>query len=122
MSKTIIINSFRYCSKLYVAILLTIIVVFLTTFTRSVFATLTGGHPLGVALNNNNGFVENKGQILNQDLQSNRDVLFFFSQGRFKFYLRKNGFSYQWAEVADRKQLAGICHGNKCFLDNIYFK
>ena len=111
MSKTIIINPFRYCSKFYVAILLTTIFVFLTTFTRSVFA-----------LNNNNGFVENKGQILNQDLQSNRDVLFFFSQGRFKFYLRKNGFSYQWAEVADRKQLAGICHGNKCFLDNIYFK
>lgn len=41
------------------------------------------------------GFIENKGQILNQDYQPNPDVLYLYSGPGIKIQLRKTGYSYE---------------------------
>lgn len=41
------------------------------------------------------GFIQNKGQILDQNFQPNNDVLFLFSGNGIKVQLRKNGYSYE---------------------------
>ncbi|MCF8255781.1 MAG: SBBP repeat-containing protein [Bacteroidia bacterium] len=40
-------------------------------------------------------FVENKGQVVNQEGQMNQDVLYLFRTGNMQVQLRKNGFSYE---------------------------
>lgn len=42
-----------------------------------------------------NGFIENKGQILDQKGKVNKDVLYIHQQGDLKITLRDNGFSYE---------------------------
>jgi hypothetical protein len=52
-------------------------------------------------------FIENKGQIGDQDHKARPDVLFGASDGRLSFHLKKNGISYQqyrvdeWMEIPD---------------------
>ncbi|MFI5221789.1 MAG: SBBP repeat-containing protein, partial [Bacteroidia bacterium] len=41
------------------------------------------------------GFIENKGQIVDQNNQLNKDVLFLYNSNGFKVQLKKNGFSYE---------------------------
>lgn len=41
------------------------------------------------------GFIENKGQILDQNRSYNKDVLFLYSGKRLSVQLKRNGFSYQ---------------------------
>lgn len=41
------------------------------------------------------GFIENKGQILDQNRNNNKDVLFLFTGKHLTVQLRRNGFSYQ---------------------------
>lgn len=47
----------------------------------------------------NFGFIENRGQILNQYRQANSDVLYVYNKGDFQVQLRKNGFSYQISKL-----------------------
>ncbi len=42
-----------------------------------------------------NSFIQNKGQILNQDFKDNSDVLFLYSGKGLKIQLRKTGYSYE---------------------------
>ncbi|MCB0519894.1 MAG: T9SS type A sorting domain-containing protein [Lewinellaceae bacterium] len=41
------------------------------------------------------GFIENKGQIIDQHLKANQEVKYLFAVGNFKTQLRKDGFSYE---------------------------
>lgn len=45
------------------------------------------------------GFIENKGQVINQYRQPQPDVLFIFATNNFKWVLRKSGFSYELSTV-----------------------
>jgi hypothetical protein len=60
-----------------------------------------------------NGFIENKGQIVDQNYKSNPNVLYLFCSPGFNIQLRKNGFSYDtYSDVYDTaesiKTIAGI--------------
>ena len=56
------------------------------------------------------GFIENKGQIFNQDYKSNEDVLFLYAGKGIKIQLRKSGYSYELFKIKNAPQpLAGTC-------------
>lgn len=44
-------------------------------------------------------FVENKGQVVDQQGNQNRDVLFMYADGHFNLQLKRDGFSYELFEV-----------------------
>jgi hypothetical protein len=56
---------------------------------------------------NHFGFIENRGQILNQYKQANADVLYIYNQGNFQVQLNRNGFSYQLTTLLG-KPAAGL--------------
>ena len=70
------------------------LLLFLIIFSRTVQAT---SQPYRLP---HTGFIENKGQILNQDYRSNQDVLFLFTGRGFNIQLRKSGYSF---EVVNRE-------------------
>jgi hypothetical protein len=47
------------------------------------------------SLGDNPAFVENKGQILNQNLEDNKEVLYMYTGKGLKIQLRKTGYSYE---------------------------
>lgn len=51
-------------------------------------------------LNNDLGFIENKGQIIDQDGRPRNDVKFVLNGLSYKTILRDNGFSYEWYNAA----------------------
>lgn len=55
---------------------------------------------------NSSAFLENKGQILDQHLQQNNDVLFLYTGKGIKIQLRKSGYSYELFEPEELPQLA----------------
>lgn len=50
---------------------------------------------------NNTGFIENKGQVVNQDGSANSDVLFILPGNGFNVQLRKTGYSYDFFSFTD---------------------
>jgi gliding motility-associated-like protein len=48
---------------------------------------------------NTNGFIENKGQIVDQNYQENKSVLYLLNTNGLNIQLRKNGFSYDVYEI-----------------------
>lgn len=62
------------------------------------FATLFAVEPV----KRQSFFIENKGQILDQNFQPNNNVLFLFSGNGFKVQLRKTGYSYELFSVNDQ--------------------
>ncbi len=57
-----------------------------------------------------NAFIENKGQILDQNNMPNNDVLFLYNANGIKVQLRKTGYSY---ELVNLENLPKITGGNK---------
>ncbi len=55
---------------------------------------------LSKGLSLQSGFMENKGQILDQDGRPRHDVLYLFSANGFRLQLRRTGFSYEWLRNA----------------------
>lgn len=55
--------------------------------------------PLLARAVNQFGFIENRGQIMNQYKQANSNVLYIFNQGNFQVQLNRNGFSYQLTKL-----------------------
>ena len=58
------------------------------------------------AKNTSFGFVENNGQILNQNRKPNNEVLFVYNQNNFQIQLTKTGFSYQILKLDQNTTLA----------------
>ncbi|MBA3649485.1 MAG: T9SS type A sorting domain-containing protein [Chitinophagales bacterium] len=61
-------------------------------------------HPAQAQIKNLNfhspcGFIENKGQVTDQNGNKRDDVKFIYSSGSFKLILRSDGYSYQWSQV-----------------------
>lgn len=65
---------------------------------------------------NKYGFIENKGQIINQNGLPNNDVLYLLNSNQLKVQLRKNGFSYEiyktTKKLAQKSELEGILAKN----------
>ena len=51
-----------------------------------------------------NAFTENKGQIVNQTNEPNKDVLFLYSNKRLKILLKKTGYSYELSSIGSYKK------------------
>jgi hypothetical protein len=51
------------------------------------------------------GFVENKGQVTNQQYKPNDQVKFIFSQGLFNLQLKTDGFSYELFQTDRKKEM-----------------
>ncbi|MFN4083866.1 MAG: PKD domain-containing protein [Bacteroidia bacterium] len=49
------------------------------------------------------GFIENKGQFVNQFYEANNEVLYVLDRGNFKVQLRKDGFSYEVIDYQFKK-------------------
>jgi hypothetical protein len=66
------------------------------------------------SLKGNPGFIENRGQIVDQNGYPNKQVLFVSSAGSFNIQLRKNGYSY---EFFSSQNIPAIPPGKKSFPD-----
>ncbi|AWH83898.1 hypothetical protein HYN59_01645 [Flavobacterium album] len=67
---------------------------------------------------NSVGFVENKGQIINQDNKINKEVCYLLATPGLNVQLRKTGFSYDFYEAS--KKSAAIKSTNKNFIGADY--
>jgi hypothetical protein len=56
----------------------------------------------------NAGFVENRGQVIDQRGKMNKDVLFIYANGNFNLQLKKNGFSYELFEDGKTDATASV--------------
>lgn len=66
-------------------------------------------------------FVENKGQVIDQAGQLNKEVLFIYADDRFNLQLKKDGFSYELFEVTNENTgmpESGIVQQNLTRLEN----
>jgi hypothetical protein len=64
----------------------------------------------GSTANNGNGFIENKGQVVDQFYKANTDVLYQYCGNGIKIQLRKQGYSYELFKAID---LPKILPGNR---------
>ena len=72
----------------------------------SLFLILSGFNLVASKLNaNQNTFIENKGQIINQNFESNSDVLFMYTGKGIKIQLRKSGYSYELFKIKNLPEL-----------------
>lgn len=74
--------------------------------------------PSAAQVNHSNAFIENKGQIINQDFTPNEDVLFLYTGKGVKIQLRKTGYSY---EIFTLKNLPTLSQdaGHLAFLEQL---
>src|SRR6478735_3276131 len=54
------------------------------------------------------GFVENKGQVMDQRGKINKEVLFIYANGNFNLQLKRNGFSYELFEEGKTEATASV--------------
>ncbi|MFN4082859.1 MAG: PKD domain-containing protein [Bacteroidia bacterium] len=82
----------------------------LKLFFVSIFLVLT--NITNVLGSKHYGFIENKGQIINQYGQPNKDILFLLNAGNLKVQLKENGFSYELIKVTKQLQPKGEMNNN----------
>jgi hypothetical protein len=71
--------------------------ILLFCFASNVFA----GNSVKTFQNQNYGYIENKGQLINQDYEANSQVLYFLSAKGVNVHLKQNGFSLEMVQQVD---------------------